>query len=84
VKPQFEAGREAVGKGGIVRDVAPRVDAVVAVAERLATEGAPVVAVVPSRLPGREGNREIFVHARRGAAGLDAASLRDAAERAAA
>jgi 23S rRNA (cytidine1920-2'-O)/16S rRNA (cytidine1409-2'-O)-methyltransferase len=84
VKPQFEAGREAVGKGGIVRDVAPRAEAVLAVAERLAEEGAPVVAVVPSRVPGREGNREIFIHARRGGTGLDATSLRDAAERAAA
>ena len=84
VKPQFEAGREAVGRGGIVREVAPRADAVVSVADRLSTEGVPVIAVVPSRVPGREGNREIFVHARRGAAGLDAAALREAATRAAA
>ena len=83
VKPQFEAGREAVGRGGIVRDAAPRAEAVVAVAERFAAEGVPVVAVVASRGPGREGNREIFVHARRGASALDAAALREAAERAA-
>jgi 23S rRNA (cytidine1920-2'-O)/16S rRNA (cytidine1409-2'-O)-methyltransferase len=82
VKPQFEAGREAVGRGGIVREVAPRVDAVVAVAERLNAEGVPVIAVVPSRLPGREGNREIFVHARRGGTALPADALRAAAERA--
>ena len=83
VKPQFEAGRDAVGRGGIVRDPAARAAAVVAVAGALAAGGAPVVAVVPSRVPGREGNREIFVHARRGATGLDERSLRAEAERAA-
>lgn len=82
VKPQFEAGREAVGRGGVVREIAPRVDAVVAVAERLNAQGVPVIAVVPSRLPGREGNREIFVHARRGGTPLPADELRAQAERA--
>ncbi len=84
VKPQFEAGRDAVGKGGIVRDPEIRAAAVIAVAEEFAARGVPVIAVVPSRLLGREGNREIFVHARRGAAGLGPQTLRDAAERAAA
>jgi 23S rRNA (cytidine1920-2'-O)/16S rRNA (cytidine1409-2'-O)-methyltransferase len=83
VKPQFEAGREAVGKGGIVRDPQVRAAAVVAVADAFAASGVAVVAVVPSRLPGREGNREIFVHARRGGTGLSAAALREAAMRAA-
>src|SRR5207245_9418052 len=80
VKPQFEAGREAVGHGGIVRDAATRAEAAVAVSDRLSAEGVPVIAVVPSPLPGREGNREIFVHARRGATGLSADALRAAAE----
>ncbi len=84
VKPQFEAGRDAVGAGGIVRDPAARAGAVVAVAERFAREGVPVVAIVPSRVPGREGNREIFVHAVRGGTPLPAERLRDAASRAAA
>ena len=84
VKPQFEAGRDAVGRGGIMRDAVARAAAVIAVAERFASEGVPAIAVVPSRLPGREGNREIFVHARRGATGLGAVALREAAERAAA
>jgi 23S rRNA (cytidine1920-2'-O)/16S rRNA (cytidine1409-2'-O)-methyltransferase len=83
VKPQFEAGREAVGRGGIVREIEPRVTAVIAVADRLNTEGVPVVGVVPSRLPGREGNREIFVHARRGGVALPPDALRAAAEGAA-
>ena len=83
VKPQFEAGREAVGRGGIVRDPADRAQAVVSVAEALAQALVPVIAVVPSRLAGREGNREIFVHARRGAAPPDDFVLYDAARRAA-
>ncbi|HUQ41645.1 MAG TPA: hypothetical protein VM052_04010, partial [Candidatus Limnocylindrales bacterium] len=68
---------------GIVRDVAPRIEAVVAVAHRLAAEGLPVIAVVPSRLPGREGNRELFIHARRDRVALEGEALRAAAERAA-
>ena len=70
VKPQFEAGREAVGKGGIVRDPEARSAAAIAVAERFTAEGLGVIAIVASRLPGREGNREIFVLARKGDAGL--------------
>lgn len=84
VKPQFEAGRDAVGAGGIVRDAAARAAAVVAVAERFASEGVGVVRIVPSRVAGREGNREIFVHAAKGADGLGADTLRDDAARAAA
>ena len=83
VKPQFEAGRDAVGRGGIVRDPAARAASVVAVAQRLAAEGVPVVAVVPSRLPGREGNREIFVHARCDSTALSPDALRLAADEAA-
>jgi 23S rRNA (cytidine1920-2'-O)/16S rRNA (cytidine1409-2'-O)-methyltransferase len=83
VKPQFEAGRAAVGRGGIVRDPAVRADAVIAVASVFLQGGVPVVAVVPSRLPGREGNREIFVHARKGAEGLSEDDLRASAAAAA-
>lgn len=70
VKPQFEAGRDAVGKGGIVRDPQARAASVVAVAERFTAEGLGVTQIVASRVPGREGNREIFVLARRDEAGL--------------
>ncbi|HKY50459.1 MAG TPA: TlyA family RNA methyltransferase [Candidatus Limnocylindria bacterium] len=83
VKPQFEAGRESVEKGGIVRDPIARADAVVAVAERFALEGVGVVAVAASRVAGREGNREIFVHAVKGASPLSGAEVRSAADRAA-
>ncbi len=82
VKPQFEAGREAVGRGGIVRDPAARAGAVIAVAEQFAKLGIAPVAIVPSRLPGREGNLEIFVHARKGASGLAPDAIRIAADEA--
>ena len=83
VKPQFEAGRDAVGKGGIVRDPDARAAAVFAVADDLAKRGMGVVAVTPSPIAGREGNREIFIHARKGAQGLDAMALATAAREAA-
>ncbi len=83
VKPQFEAGRENVGSGGIVREAPVRAACVVSVAERFARDGVGAVAIAPSRLAGREGNREIFLHARKGATALDTAALLLAAERAA-
>lgn len=83
VKPQFEAGREAVGRGGIVRDPAARAAAVVAVAEAFTAAGIGAAAIVPSRLPGREGNREIFLHARVGDPGLAPGRIREAAREAA-
>ncbi|MBI3522762.1 MAG: TlyA family RNA methyltransferase [Chloroflexi bacterium] len=84
VKPQFEAGREAVGRGGIVRDVSARAASVVAVAERFVAEGLGVVAIVRSRLEGREGNREIFIHARYGDAGMPPGRIKEAAAEASA
>ena len=83
VKPQFEAGREAVGKGGIVRDPEARAAATAAVAERFTAEGLGVTAIIPSRLPGREGNRELFVLARRGEPGLAPGRIRELAREAA-
>ncbi|HEY7624698.1 MAG TPA: TlyA family RNA methyltransferase [Candidatus Limnocylindria bacterium] len=83
VKPQFEAGRDAVGKGGVVRDPAARAAAVIAVANDLAGRGVGAIAVAPSPIAGREGNREIFLHARKGAAALGPAALTAAASEAA-
>jgi 23S rRNA (cytidine1920-2'-O)/16S rRNA (cytidine1409-2'-O)-methyltransferase len=83
VKPQFEAGRDAVGKGGIVRDPAARASAAIAVAERFAADGVAPLAIVRSRVPGREGNVELFLHCRKGALALAAAELARQAERAA-
>jgi 23S rRNA (cytidine1920-2'-O)/16S rRNA (cytidine1409-2'-O)-methyltransferase len=62
VKPQFEAGRADVGKGGVVRDDAVRHRVVREVAEAALGWQAAVAGVVDSGLPGPKGNREIFLH----------------------
>jgi 23S rRNA (cytidine1920-2'-O)/16S rRNA (cytidine1409-2'-O)-methyltransferase len=62
VKPQFEAGRGDVGKGGVVRDDEVRERVVREVAEAALSWGASVRGVVDSGLPGPKGNREIFLH----------------------
>jgi 23S rRNA (cytidine1920-2'-O)/16S rRNA (cytidine1409-2'-O)-methyltransferase len=64
VKPQFEVGREKVGKGGVVRDDADRNEAVQRVVEAAAALGYREVARADSRLAGPKGNREVFVHLR--------------------
>ncbi|HUZ15176.1 MAG TPA: TlyA family RNA methyltransferase [Gaiellaceae bacterium] len=62
VKPQFEAGREDVGKGGVVRDDDVRRRVVREVAEAALGWQASAAGVVDSGLPGPKGNREIFIH----------------------
>ncbi|MBB4664826.1 TlyA family RNA methyltransferase [Conexibacter arvalis] len=61
VKPQFEVGREKVGKGGVVRDAADRRAALVAVGATAREHGAAVLGYVSSGLPGPKGNKETFV-----------------------
>jgi 23S rRNA (cytidine1920-2'-O)/16S rRNA (cytidine1409-2'-O)-methyltransferase len=61
VKPQFELGRGRVGKGGVVRDVELRREAVASVAEAARGLGAAVLGFAPSGLPGPAGTRETFV-----------------------
>jgi 23S rRNA (cytidine1920-2'-O)/16S rRNA (cytidine1409-2'-O)-methyltransferase len=58
IKPQFEVGRDRIGKNGVVRDVQHRREAILAVAG-----GAPasVLGFASSGLPGPKGNRETFV-----------------------
>lgn len=75
VKPQFEAGRDAVGKGGIVRDPVARRDAALAVADGFAKHGVSPQRIVRSGIEGREGNVELFLHARKGAQSTDMARL---------
>jgi 23S rRNA (cytidine1920-2'-O)/16S rRNA (cytidine1409-2'-O)-methyltransferase len=60
VKPQFELGRERVGRG-VVRDDSDRHEAILAVAAAAAELGLPVRGFAPSGLPGPKGNRETFV-----------------------
>ena len=61
VKPQFEVGRERVGKGGVVRDPGVRVDAVVEAGEAAVAAGFSVLGVCSSGLPGPAGNLEWFL-----------------------
>jgi 23S rRNA (cytidine1920-2'-O)/16S rRNA (cytidine1409-2'-O)-methyltransferase len=61
VKPQFELGRERVGKGGVVRSASDRLDALVHVGSFVADElGLSVCGFASSGLPGPAGNRESF------------------------
>ena len=61
VKPQFEAGRERVGKGGVVRDPAVHADVLEQVARWLQGSGAAVQGVCDSGHPGPKGNVEYFI-----------------------
>ena len=64
VKPQFEVGRELVGKGGIVRDPEARARAVAEVRAFIdATPGWKVFAEMPSPIPGGSGNEEVLIGA---------------------
>jgi len=60
VKPQFELGRERVGRG-VVRDDGDRHEAILAVAGAARELGLTVRGFAPSKLPGPKGNRETFV-----------------------
>jgi 23S rRNA (cytidine1920-2'-O)/16S rRNA (cytidine1409-2'-O)-methyltransferase len=66
VKPQFEVGPERIGKGGVVRSVEDRRDALRAAAASAAEAGLAVRGFASSGLPGPKGNRESFLWAARG------------------
>jgi 23S rRNA (cytidine1920-2'-O)/16S rRNA (cytidine1409-2'-O)-methyltransferase len=71
VKPQFEVGREHVGKGGVVRDADARRGALVAIGRAAAGLDASVLGYASSGLPGPKGNLETFVWlAERGRGGV--------------
>ena len=65
VKPQFEVGREGVGKGGIVRDDRLREEALAGVVAFAGENGFKVVGTTESPIRGAEGNLEYLMHARR-------------------
>ena len=62
VKPQFEVGRELVGKGGVVRDPAHHRAVVARLARYSVLRGWHVLGVTASPLHGPKGNREFFLH----------------------
>ena len=76
VKPQFEAGREAVGSRGVVRDPEVRCAAVVGVATAAASHGLGTAGVTASPLPGPAGNVEYFLWLRHGAPPVDETEVR--------
>jgi 23S rRNA (cytidine1920-2'-O)/16S rRNA (cytidine1409-2'-O)-methyltransferase len=67
VKPQFEAGRHEVGKGGIVRDPAVHRSVLLRVIEAAAAAGYAWQGLIVSPLCGADGNREFLLHLRTGA-----------------
>ncbi len=83
VKPQFEVGRGRVGRGGVVRDVELRAEAVSGVVAAAAGRGWGARAVTTSPLPGPSGNVEFFVWLRRGPARVDDGDIHTEAVRSA-
>ena len=81
VKPQFEVGKDRVGKGGVVRDLALRVEAVSQVARAADARGWGAVGVATSPLPGPSGNVEYFVWLRAGSAKVGEVEIRTEVER---
>jgi 23S rRNA (cytidine1920-2'-O)/16S rRNA (cytidine1409-2'-O)-methyltransferase len=75
VKPQFEAGRARLGRGGVVRDPAVRREVLGEVVDGLADAGIVVSAVMRSPLTGADGNVEYLASAARTGARVDAAAL---------
>lgn len=75
VKPQFEVGKDKVGKGGVVRDLDLRASAVTAVVEAAERRGWGTRAVTTSPLPGPSGNVEYFIWLRRGPGTVDAEQI---------
>ena len=62
IKPQFEAGRERVGKGGIVKDEAAQQGAVERVRRKVEELGGKNIELMESPILGMEGNREFLLH----------------------
>ena len=67
IKPQFEAGPEAVGKGGVVRDPDVHRTVCEAAAAWVAAQGWAIVGIADSPITGPAGNKEFLLYARRGA-----------------
>ncbi len=62
IKPQFEAGRGMVGKGGVVKDESTRLSAIESVREGVAGIGFQVLGVFESPVRGQKGNIEYFIY----------------------
>jgi 23S rRNA (cytidine1920-2'-O)/16S rRNA (cytidine1409-2'-O)-methyltransferase len=62
VKPQFEAGRDQVGKGGVITDPAIHEAVIARVSDEAQAAGFQRIAMTPSPITGATGNREFFLH----------------------
>jgi 23S rRNA (cytidine1920-2'-O)/16S rRNA (cytidine1409-2'-O)-methyltransferase len=71
VKPQFEVGRELLGKHGVVRTPEHQIQAISRVIKSAGDYDWHCVAAVPSRLPGASGNREFFILLQRSKPSVD-------------
>ena len=76
VKPQFEAGKGQVGKGGIVRDPEVHQQAIEQAIAALDMAGVGTVGLIGSSITGTEGNREFLIHGRRTERSVDAGTVR--------
>lgn len=65
IKPQFEAGRERVGRGGLVRDAAVQAEVCAGIRDLVGALGFRVEGLIPSPIEGGDGNREFLIGARR-------------------
>lgn len=75
IKPQFEAGRDKVGRGGLVKDPGVHREVLRRYTSSIVHCGWSVVDLCPSPLPGARGNREFLAHVRPSGDGLDAAAV---------
>ena len=71
IKPQFEAGRDRVGRGGLVHDEGVQAEVCAAVRVEVEALGFAVLGLLPSPIPGGDGNREFLIGARRCADSYD-------------
>lgn len=62
IKPQFEAGKKEVGKGGIVKDEKKRIEVVHRIKEGLETFSLKTIGIMESPIPGQKGNIEYFIY----------------------
>lgn len=83
VKPQFEVGKDRVGRGGVVRDLGLRAEAVIGVAEGAGRRGWGARMVTVSPLPGPAGNVEFFLWLRGGDATIGGDDIRSVVQGAA-
>ena len=77
VKPQFEVGKKALPKSGVVTDPQARLQAVTRVVHTAARHGLDPVGLSASTLPGQDGNREFFCHAVKRPSAVSADALAD-------